>query len=54
LQAAIAESTLFSEDGLQLQGPPAAGNAIERALRLPAICVNPPAIDSIFAAPTLS
>jgi hypothetical protein len=54
LQTAIAESTLYTEDGVQLERPATASNAIEQQLRIPAICVNPPAIDSIFTAPTLS
>ena len=53
-ETAIAESTLYNEDGLQLEGPASVSNAIEQQLQLPAICIDPPAFDSIFAAPTLS
>jgi hypothetical protein len=54
LQTAITESTLYTEDITELAGPATASNAIEQQLRLPAICISPPAVRSIFATPTVA
>jgi hypothetical protein len=54
LQTVITEGTLYAEDLTQIREPARASNAIERTLRLPAICINPPAISSIFSAPTIA
>jgi hypothetical protein len=54
LQTVVTQATLYTEDAAQLEGPAAAANATEQALRLPAICVNPPAINAIFNSPTIT
>jgi hypothetical protein len=54
LQRVLAEATLFTED-VERIGPAAThSNALEHALRLPAICINPPALAAIFTSPTLA
>jgi hypothetical protein len=53
-EKAVSEATLFSEDETQLQGAARVGDAIERALGLPAICTDPPVINAIFSSPTVS
>lgn len=54
LQTAITENTLYTEDIAQLARPATTSDTIERQLRLPAICITPPAIESIFATPTIA
>jgi hypothetical protein len=55
LQKSISEATLFSEDLKSPQGPAARLSAsIERTMRLPSICTNPPAASTIFKLPTVS
>jgi hypothetical protein len=51
-QRALAEVFLAESDAAQLRAPAQASLTIEeRRLHLPAICVNPPALESIFNAP---
>ncbi|MFY9717445.1 MAG: hypothetical protein WAK40_05870, partial [Thermoplasmata archaeon] len=50
LQTAVSEGTLFAEDQAESEGPAKASKAIERELRLPAICISPPAFKSVSTA----
>jgi hypothetical protein len=54
LQTAVTEDTLYTEDITQLTRPATAGNTIEQQLRLPAVCINPPAVKSIFTTPKIA